>query len=144
MSPWPHALAVASADLGALLRVRDLRSSALSLSLRSSNGVEMVGTSRSSDGGEQGGARSEHCGAAAAGKEKEERDETGNCARLGDLGYTSAGGVLRKIVRVFLQNGYAIKFCLLDFGKVRGFFFAKKPERRPGLRVDSIKVRGFF
>ena len=113
MSPWPHALAVASADLGALLRVRDLRSSALSLSLRSSNGVEMVGTSRSSDGGEQGGARSEHCGAAAAGKEKEERDETGNCARLGDLGYTSAGGVLRKILRVFLQNGYAIKFCLL-------------------------------
>jgi len=109
MSPWPHALAVASADLGALLRVRDLRSSALSLSLRSSNGVEMVGTSRSSDGGEQGGARSEHCGAAAAGKEKEERDETGNCARLGDLGYTSAGGVLRKTVMLSNFAFFALK-----------------------------------
>jgi hypothetical protein len=112
VSPWPHA--VASADLGALLRIRDLRSSALSLSLRSSNGFEVVGTLRSSNGGEQGGVRGEHCGAAVAvGKEKEERDETGHCTRVGDLGYASVGGVLRKISRVFLQNGYAIKFCLL-------------------------------
>jgi hypothetical protein len=41
VSPWPHA--VASADLGALLRIRDLHSSALSLYLLSSNVFEMVG-----------------------------------------------------------------------------------------------------
>jgi hypothetical protein len=96
---------VASTDLGALLHVRGLRSSTLSLSLRSSNSFEMVGTSRSSDGGE-------HCDAAAAGKEKEKRDETGHCAVRQGLGDTPLReGFFVKFQGYFGKtNGYAIKF----------------------------------